>query len=40
MLKVCDNQLKWLPVELGQLPKLMRLTVRRLGPLDLVSDQA
>jgi hypothetical protein len=29
-----------LPVELGQLPKLKRLYVRHLGPLDLVPDSS
>jgi hypothetical protein len=33
MLKVCDNLIKWLPVELGQLPKLTHLYVRHLGVL-------
>jgi hypothetical protein len=36
VLQVHENQLKWLPAELGQLPKLTHLYVRRLGPLDLV----
>jgi hypothetical protein len=35
MLKVRDNQLKWLPVELGQMPKLTELWVRRSGSFDL-----
>jgi hypothetical protein len=35
---VRDNQLKWLPVELGQLPKLTYLFVRRLVSFDLVPD--
>jgi hypothetical protein len=35
---VSGIQLKWLPAELGQLPKLEKLLVRRLGPLDLVPD--
>jgi hypothetical protein len=38
VLKVCDNLFKWLPAELGQLPKLTHLYVRHLGPLDLVPD--
>ena len=29
-----------MPAELGQLPKLIRLSVRNLGPLDLVPDLA
>jgi hypothetical protein len=29
MLQVSNNQLKWLPAELGQLPKLEGLVVRR-----------
>jgi hypothetical protein len=33
LLQVSNNQLKWLPPELGQLQKLMRLYVRRLVPL-------
>jgi hypothetical protein len=36
---VWRNQLKWLPAELGQLPKLTYLTVRH-GPLDLVPDSS
>jgi hypothetical protein len=36
LLQVGNNQLKWLPAELGQLPKLTHFFVRRLGPLDLV----
>jgi hypothetical protein len=35
VLKVHNNQLKWLPVELGQLPKLKLLLVRRFGAFDL-----
>jgi hypothetical protein len=35
---VWRNQLKWLPAELGQLPKLTHLSVRHLRPLDFVSD--
>jgi hypothetical protein len=31
--QVHNNQLKWLPVVLGQLPKLTRLFVRHLGPM-------
>jgi hypothetical protein len=38
LLKVDNNQLKWLPSELGQLPKLEQLLVRRLDPFDLVPD--
>jgi hypothetical protein len=33
VLKAHNNQLKWLPAELGQLPKLTHLTVRHLGPM-------
>jgi hypothetical protein len=33
-LKLHNNQLKWLPPELGQLPKLTHLFVRHLGPLN------
>ena len=33
MLKLYYNQLKWLPAELGQLPKLTHLYVRLLVPL-------
>ncbi len=40
MLKVHNNQLKWLPAELGQLPKLTYLYVRHLGPLHLVPDSS
>jgi hypothetical protein len=40
VLQADDNQLKWLPSELGQLQKLTRLYVRRLGPLDLVPDSS
>jgi hypothetical protein len=35
VLKVDNNQLKWLPVELGQLPELTELWVRRFGSVDL-----
>jgi hypothetical protein len=38
VLQVSNNQLKWLPSELGLLPKLTHLFVRRLGPFDVVSD--
>jgi hypothetical protein len=40
VLKVHSNQLKWLPVELGQLPKLTHLYVRPVGPCDVASDLA
>ncbi len=40
MLKVHNNHLKWLPAELGQLPKLKFLFVRHLGPLDLFPDSS
>jgi len=33
VLKIHDNELKWLPAELGQLPNLTRLFVRHLNPL-------
>jgi hypothetical protein len=38
--KVDNNQLNWLPAELGQLPKLKFLNVRHLGPLDLVPESS
>jgi hypothetical protein len=39
ILQVWNNQLKWLPTELGQLTKLEELHVRRtLGPFDLAHD--
>jgi hypothetical protein len=37
---VWNNQLKWLPVGLGQLPKLKELWVRRFGSSDLVPNSA
>jgi hypothetical protein len=39
---VWRNQLKWLPAELGQLPKLVQLYVRVLvlAPLDLLPDSS
>jgi hypothetical protein len=40
LLKLHNNQLKWLPSELGQLPKLSLLYVRRFDSFDLASDLA
>jgi hypothetical protein len=40
VLQVRNNKLKWMPAELGQLPKLTHLFVRLLGALDLVPDSS